>query len=79
MLFLFFKALFFEILFFKTSALFLVGYQLSKQHQAQVLQQTLSPNTQSRHEVLAEKSIIQQHDLEMAETENFYQYVQQFR
>ncbi len=56
-----------------------LGYQLSRQHQAQVLQQTLSPNTQARYEVLAEKSVIQQDDLEMEETEDFYQYIQQFR
>ncbi len=56
-----------------------LGYQLSKQHQVQILQQTLSPNTQARYEVLAEKSVIQQTDLEMEQTQDFYDYIQQFR
>lgn len=56
-----------------------LGYQLSMQHKKQILKQTLSPNTQAKYEVLAEKSVIQQADLEAEHTQDFYEYVQKFR
>lgn len=56
-----------------------LGFELAKQHQDAILQQTLSPNTQAKYEVLAEKSVIQQADLEAEQTEDFKEYIKQFR
>lgn len=56
-----------------------LGYLLAEKHHKQILQQTLSPNTQAKYEVLAEKSIIQQNDLEAEKNQDFYDYIQQFR
>lgn len=56
-----------------------LGHTLAKQHKHQVLQKTLSPNTQAKYEVLAEKSLLQQSDMEAEQTEPFKQFVQQFR
>lgn len=56
-----------------------LGFTLACQHRALLLQQTLSPNTQAKYEVLAEKSIMQQAELEAADTEDFKQFLQQYR
>ncbi|WP_201587486.1 glutamate--cysteine ligase [Psychrobacter jeotgali] len=56
-----------------------LGYTLAQQHRDTLLQQTLSPNTQAKYEVLAEKSILQQTELEETETEEFIDFVQQYR
>ncbi|WP_201615595.1 glutamate--cysteine ligase [Psychrobacter urativorans] len=56
-----------------------LGFTLAKQHRELLLQQTLSPNTQAKYEVLVEKSILQQAELEEAETEDFMEFLQQYR
>lgn len=56
-----------------------LGFTLARQHRALLLQQTLSPNTQAKYEVLAEKSIMQQAELEAADSEDFKQFLQQYR
>ena len=43
------------------------------------MRSSLSPNTQAKYEVLAEKSWIQQRELEENETQDFYDYIQQYR
>ena len=56
-----------------------LGFTLAQQHRDSLLQQTLSPNTQAKYEVLAEKSILQQAEIEAAETEDFMEFLQQYR
>lgn len=56
-----------------------LGKTLAEQHRAQLLQHAFSPNIQAKYEVLAEKSIMQQADLEAEQTEDFKDYVKQFR
>lgn len=56
-----------------------LGYNLALQHHNSLLNQTLSPNTQAKYEVLAEKSWMQQHELEKEQTEDFETYLQAYR
>lgn len=56
-----------------------LGYTLACQHRDLLLQQTLSPNARANYEVLAEKSVIQQAELEAADNEDFKQFLQQYR
>ncbi|WP_201536596.1 glutamate--cysteine ligase [Psychrobacter immobilis] len=63
----------------RLGSLWQLGFTLAEQHRASLLQQTLSPNTQAKYEVLAEKSILQQAEIETAETEDFMEFLQQYR
>ena len=63
----------------RLGSLWQLGFTLAQQHRDSLLQQTLSPNTQAKYEVLAEKSILQQAEIEAAETENFMDFLQQYR
>ncbi|MBP2279626.1 glutamate--cysteine ligase [Psychrobacter sp. PL19] len=63
----------------RLGSLWKLGFTLAHQHRESLLQQTLSPNTQAKYEVLAEKSILQQAEIEEAETEDFMEYIQQYR
>lgn len=63
----------------RLGSLWQLGFTLAQQHRESILQQTLSPNTQAKYEVLAEKSILQQAELEAAETEDFMDFLQQYR
>lgn len=63
----------------RLGSLWKLGLTLAEQHRDALLQQTLSPNTQAKYEVLAEKSILQQAEIESSETENFMDYIQQYR
>lgn len=63
----------------RLGSLWQLGFTLAQQHRESILQQTLSPNTQAKYEVLAEKSILQQAELEAAETEDFMEFLQQYR
>lgn len=63
----------------RLGSLWQLGFTLAKQHRESLLQQTLSPNTQAKYEVLAEKSILQQADIEKSETEDFMDFLQQYR
>lgn len=56
-----------------------LGYKLALQHRKSIMRNTLSPNTQAKYEVLAEKSWMQQKDIEDNDTQEFYEYVQQYR
>ena len=56
-----------------------LGHALALQHRESIMRSSLSPNTQARYEVLAEKSWIQQQDLEKNDTQDFYDYIQQYR
>ncbi|WP_434352834.1 glutamate--cysteine ligase [Psychrobacter sp. HD31] len=56
-----------------------LGKTLANQHKDHLLKYALSPNTQARYEVLAEKSALQQADLEAEQTQDFKEYVKQFR
>lgn len=56
-----------------------LGLTLAQQHRDALLEQTLSPNTQAKYEVLAEKSVLQQAEIEEAETEDFMDFLQQYR
>jgi len=56
-----------------------LGFTLAQQHRDSLLQQTLSPNAQAKYEVLAEKSVLQQAEIEEAETEDFMEFLQQYR
>lgn len=56
-----------------------LGYTLAQQHKKLLQQQTLSPNTQAKYEVLAEKSILQQNELEQNDTIAFKEYLKQYR
>lgn len=63
----------------RLGSLWQLGFTLAEQHRDALLQQTLSPNTQAKYEVLAEKSILQQAEIESAETEDFMDFLQQYR
>lgn len=63
----------------RLGSLWQLGFTLATQHRDFLLQQTLSPNTQAKYEVLAEKSILQQAEMEEAETEDFMDFIQQYR
>ena len=63
----------------RLGSLWQLGFTLANQHRDSLLQQTLSPNTQAKYEVLAEKSILQQGEMEAAETEDFMAFIQQYR
>lgn len=63
----------------RLGSLWQLGFTLAQQHRDLLLQQTLSPNTQAKYEVLAEKSILQQAEIEEAETEDFMEFLQQYR
>ncbi|PNK60826.1 glutamate--cysteine ligase [Psychrobacter sp. FDAARGOS_221] len=56
-----------------------LGHALALQHRETIMRNTLSPKKQAQYEVLAEKSWIQQHDLEQSDTQSFYDYIQQYR
>ncbi len=56
-----------------------LGHELALQHRETIMRNTLSPKTQAQYEVLAEKSWLQQKDLESNDTQDFYEYVQQYR
>ncbi|MGP5120497.1 glutamate--cysteine ligase [Psychrobacter alimentarius] len=63
----------------RLGSLWQLGFTLAEQHRESLLQQTLSPNTQAKYEVLAEKSILQQAEIEEAETQDFMEFLQQYR
>ena len=63
----------------RLGSLWQLGFTLANQHRDALLQQTLSPNTQAKYEVLVEKSILQQTELEESETEDFMEFLQQYR
>ena len=63
----------------RLGSLWQLGFTLAQQHRDTLLQQTLSPNTQAKYEVLVEKSILQQAELEAAETDDFMTFLQQYR
>lgn len=63
----------------RLGSLWQLGFTLAQQHRASLLQQTLSPNTQAKYEVLAEKSMLQQAEIESSETEDFMEFLQQYR
>ncbi len=56
-----------------------LGYNLASQHHEGLVKQTLSPNTQAKYEVLAEKSWMQQQQLEDEQTVDFKTYLQAYR
>ena len=56
-----------------------LGTTLAQQHRDALSQMTLSPNIQAKYEVLAEKSILQQAEMEASETEDFMDFIQQYR
>ena len=63
----------------RLGSLWKLGFTLAEQHRDSLLQQTLSPSIQAKYEVLAEKSILQQAEIEDSETEDFMDYIQQYR
>lgn len=63
----------------RLGSLWQLGFTLANQHRDYLLEQALSPNTQAKYEVLAEKSILQQAEIEAAETKDFMDYIQQYR
>lgn len=63
----------------RLGSLWQLGFTLAQQHRESLLQQTLSPNTQAKYEVLVEKSILQQAEIEKSETEDFMDFLQQYR
>ena len=63
----------------RLGSLWQLGFTLAQQHRDSLLQQTLSPNNQAKYEVLAEKSILQQAEIEASETEDFMDFLQQYR
>ena len=56
-----------------------MGFTLAKIHRESLLQQTLSPNAQAKYEMLVEKSILQQAEIEATETEDFMDFIRQYR
>ncbi|WP_296404495.1 glutamate--cysteine ligase [Psychrobacter sp.] len=56
-----------------------LGYALAVQHRETIMRNSLSPKTQAKYEVLAEKSWIQHQDLEQSDKQDFYEYIQQYR
>ena len=63
----------------RLGSLWQLGFTLANQHRDSLLQQTLSPHTQAKYEVLAEKSVLQQAELESSESEDFMEFLQQYR
>ena len=63
----------------RLGSLWQLGVSLAQQHQAQTLEQTLSPNTQAKYEVLAEKSVFQQSDIEREDDTAFKVFLEQYR
>lgn len=63
----------------RLGSLWQLGISLAEQHQAQILAQTLSPNTQAKYEVLAEKSVFQQADIELDDNVDFKVFLEQYR
>ncbi|MGP9688467.1 glutamate--cysteine ligase [Psychrobacter sp. AOP22-C1-C5] len=63
----------------RLGSLWQLGFTLAQQHRESLLQQTLSPNLQAKYEVLVEKSILQQEEIEKAETQDFMEFLQQYR
>ncbi|MGO1400058.1 MAG: glutamate--cysteine ligase [Moraxellaceae bacterium] len=63
----------------RLGSLWQLGFTLAEQHRDSLLEQTLSPNTQAKYEVLAEKSILQQAEIEEKDTEDFIDFLQQYR
>lgn len=57
----------------------MLGHELAEQHRDLLLQQALSPNTQAKYEVIAEKSVMQQKQIEDEDTQSFYEFVQAYR
>ena len=56
-----------------------LGFTLAQQHRDAILQHTLSPNMQAKYEVLAEKSLLQQSEIEANDTEAFTDFIEQYR
>lgn len=56
-----------------------LGHTLALQHRDLLLQQTLSPNTQAKYEVIAEKSVMQQEELESEDDQDFKEFLKQYR
>ena len=56
-----------------------LGFTLAQQHRDAILQHTLSPNMQAKYEVLAEKSLLQQSEIEANDTEDFMDFIEQYR
>lgn len=56
-----------------------LGYTLACQHRDLLLAQTLSPNARAKYEMLAEKSVMQQAELEATNSEDFKHFLQQYR
>ena len=56
-----------------------LGFTLAQQHRDAILQHTLSPNMQAKYEVLAEKSLLQQSEIEANDTEDFMDFIKQYR
>lgn len=63
----------------RLGSLWQVGFTLAKIHRESLLQQTLSPNAQAKYEMLVEKSILQQAEIEATETEDFMDFIRQYR
>lgn len=56
-----------------------LGHTLAVHHRQQILGHTLSPNLQAKYEVLAEKSLMQQSELEAEQTQAFGEFIKQYR
>lgn len=56
-----------------------LGNTLAQQHRELLLQHSLSPNIQARYEVLVEKSLIQQQELEREDDIDFATFLQAYR
>jgi len=56
-----------------------LGHALAQQHRESILRSSLSPKTQAKYEVLAEKSWLQQQELEKDDSQDFYDYIQHYR
>lgn len=56
-----------------------LGHTLAVHHRKQILGHTLSPNLQAKYEVLAEKSLMQQSELESEQSEDFSDFIKQYR
>ncbi len=63
----------------RLGSLWQLGFTLAHQHRDAILQHTLSPNIQAKYEVVAEKSLLQQAELEANETEDFLDFIEQYR
>ena len=56
-----------------------LGYDLALHHRKQILGHALSPHLQAKYEVLAEKSLMQQSELEAEQTQAFNEFIKQYR